>query len=163
MAYNYLSLVNQINRRLNEVELTSSNFSTATGFYSQAKDAVNSSVRYINQSEYNWPFNHVTQEDILTANILRYGNPDDAKVIDVNTFRIKESSTLGNSTRKLKILSYEEYLEKYIHFEYDEDNGLSGVPDFVFRTPSQEYGFRDERLEAQQRRYPCATLSVQDH
>ena len=43
MAYNYLSLVNQINRRLNEVELSSSNFATATGFYSQAKDAVNSS------------------------------------------------------------------------------------------------------------------------
>lgn len=140
MAYNYLSLVNQINRRLNEVELSSSNFATATGFYSQAKDAVNSSIRYINQSEYNWPFNHVTQEDILTENVLRYGNPDDAKVLDVNTFRIKESSTLGNSTRKLKILSYEEYLEKYIHFEYDEDNGSSGVPDFVFRTPSQEYG-----------------------
>ena len=39
MAYNYLGLVNQINRRLNEVELTSSNFSTATGFYGQAKDA----------------------------------------------------------------------------------------------------------------------------
>ena len=124
MAYNYLSLVNQINRRLNEVELSSSNFATATGFYSQAKDAVNSSIRYINQSEFNWPFNHVTQEEVL----------------DVNTFRIKESSTLGNSTRKLKILSYEEYLEKYIHFEYDEDNGSSGVPDFVFRTPSQEYG-----------------------
>ena len=33
MAYDFLELVNKINRRLNEVELTSSNFSTATGFY----------------------------------------------------------------------------------------------------------------------------------
>ena len=81
MAYNYLGLVNQINRRLNEVELTSANFDTATGFYSQAKDAVNSSIRYVNQTEYNWPFNHVTQEDVLTPNIMRYGNPDDSKTI----------------------------------------------------------------------------------
>ena len=29
MAYNYLGLVNEVNRRLNEVELTSSNFDTA--------------------------------------------------------------------------------------------------------------------------------------
>jgi len=140
MAYDYLGLVNQINRRVNEVELTTSNFATAKGFYSQAKDAVNASIRHINQTEYNWPFNHVTQEDVLTANVVRYGNPDDAKIIDANTFRIKEDSTLGNETRKLKILSYEEYLDKYIHYEYDADNSSSAIPIYVFRTPSQEYG-----------------------
>ena len=31
MAYDYIGLVNDINKRLNEVELTSSNFATATG------------------------------------------------------------------------------------------------------------------------------------
>ena len=35
MAYDFIGLVNEVNRRLNEVELTTSNFSTATGFYSQ--------------------------------------------------------------------------------------------------------------------------------
>ena len=55
MAYDFLGLVNDVNRRLNEVELTSSNFSSATGFYSQIKDSVNSSIRYINQSEFKWP------------------------------------------------------------------------------------------------------------
>ena len=49
MAYNYLGLVNEVNRRLNEVELTSSNFSTATGFYSQVKDSVNASIQEIDQ------------------------------------------------------------------------------------------------------------------
>ena len=140
MAYDFLGLVNKVNRRLNEVELTSNNFASAIGFYSQAKDAINASIRYINQNEYNWPYNHVTQEDVLTANTLRYGLPDDSKILDVNTFRIKESSSLNVQTNKLRVLSYEEYLEKYIHYEYDEDNGSSGVPDFVFRTPSQEYG-----------------------
>ena len=48
MAYNFLELVNEINRRLNEVELTTSTFTSATGFYQTAKDAVNSSMRHIN-------------------------------------------------------------------------------------------------------------------
>jgi len=45
MAYDYLGLVNDVNRRLNEVELTSSNFAAATGEYSMIKDAVNSAIR----------------------------------------------------------------------------------------------------------------------
>ena len=46
MAYEYLSLVNDVNRRLNEVELSSSNFATAAGFYSSAKDAVKAAIKY---------------------------------------------------------------------------------------------------------------------
>ena len=38
MAYDFLGLVNDVNKRLNEVELTSSNFGNAVGFYSAAKD-----------------------------------------------------------------------------------------------------------------------------
>ena len=33
MAYNYLDLVNEINRRLNEVELSTTNFLSSKGFY----------------------------------------------------------------------------------------------------------------------------------
>lgn len=55
MAYNYLNLVNEINRRLNEVELTSSNFATASGFYANIKDSVNSSIRDINNTHHGGP------------------------------------------------------------------------------------------------------------
>ena len=118
MAYNFLGLVNDVNRRLNEVELTSSNFDTAKGFYSHAKDAVNASIRHINQAQYQWPFNHVTQEEVLTAGTTRYSFPDDAKVIDFDSFRIKEDSTLGNSTVKLGLLDYDDYLQKCVDQEY---------------------------------------------
>ena len=77
MATTFLQLVNQVNRRLNEVELTSTNFASATGFYAHAKDAVNASIRYINQSEFEWPFNHNTQTTTLTANTSRYSFPAD--------------------------------------------------------------------------------------
>jgi hypothetical protein len=138
MAYDFLGLVNQVNRRLNEVELTTDNFATATGFYAHAKDAVNSAIRDINQIEYNWPFNHVEEEEDVSVNTMRYEFASDAKTVSMDTFRIKESSTLGVATKKLKHISYEEYLDKYIHLEYNNNN--TGVPDYVFRAPNLQYG-----------------------
>lgn len=138
MAYDFLGLVNAVNRRLNEVELSTSNFASATGFYSQAKDSINASIRYINQSEYEWPFNHNTEELTLTANTSRYAFPADAKVIDFQTFRIKENTSLGNATTKLSELSYEEYLDKYISQEYNSTS-IQGVPTKVVQAPNLHF------------------------
>ena len=140
MAYDFLGLVNDVNRRLNEVSLTSSNFDTATGEYGMIKDAVNSSIRYINQHEYEWPYNHVTAEETMTAGVVRYAFPADAKTLDFDSFRIKRNDTLGNDTKRLGILSYEEYLDKHVDIEYNTSANRS-MPDFVFRTPNQEFGF----------------------
>ena len=138
MAYDYIGLVNDINRRLNEVELTSSNFDTATGFYSFAKDAVNSAIRHINQEEFEWPWNHVEQTETLTAGEARYSYPYDAKTINLNTFRIKRDDTLNVETTRLKNISYEEWLDKYADFEYNSSTSTRGVPEFIARTPSRE-------------------------
>ena len=127
-----------MNRRLNEVELTSSNFATATGFYSQAKDAVNAAIRYLNQSEYFWAFNHNTQETTLTANTSRYAFPTDAKVINFNSFRIKENSTLGNATTRLREIAYEDYLDKFVDQEYSSSTG-QGVPTQVAKAPNLQF------------------------
>ena len=140
MAYNFLGLVNDVNRKLNEVELTSVNFDAATGFYSAAKDSVNSAIRFINQSAYEWPFNHVEAEDTLSAGDVRYALPSDVKTVDFDSFRIKRNNALGNDTRKLRIISYEDYLERFVDAEYSADTTIRGVPDYVFRTPSQQYG-----------------------
>lgn len=140
MAYNFLGLVNDVNRKLNEVELTSVNFDAATGFYSAAKDSVNSAIRFINQSAYEWPFNHVEAEDTLSAGDVRYALPSDVKTVDFDSFRIKRDNALGNDTKKLRIISYEDYLERFVDAEYSADTTIRGVPDYVFRTPSQQYG-----------------------
>ena len=108
MAYDYISLVNDINRRLNEVELTTSNFSTATGYYSFAKDSVNSAIRHVNQEEFEWPWNHVEETEVLAPGTARYGFPYDAKTINMNTFRIKRDDALNVGTCKLKVMAYEE-------------------------------------------------------
>ena len=141
MAYNYLGLVNDINRRLNEVELSTANFSTATGFYSFAKDAVNAAISHINQEEFEWPFNHVEETEVLLPGEVRYSMPYDAKTVNMNSFRIKRDDTLGVETVKLKVLNYEEYLDKYADSEYNSSTDTRTVPRYVVRAPSRELIF----------------------
>jgi len=140
-AYNFLGLVNDVNRRLNEVELTSANFATATGFYSSAKDSINSALQYLGQNQFEWPFNHFTKDQTLTAGTVRYAYPSDAKTIDFDSFRIKRNSTFNNTTQKLQIIAYEDYLENYLDDEYNTTNtSIRSLPKRVFRTPNQQYG-----------------------
>ena len=141
MAYNFLEIVNEINRRLNEVELNLTTFPTATGFYQTAKDAVNSSIRHINHEEFSWPWNHREEEETLTAGIVRYAYPEDAKLINLDSFRIKRNATLNVETKKLRALDYQEYLETFIDHEYNTSTGIRSVPTHVVRTPSQEFIF----------------------
>ena len=159
MAYDYIGLVNDVNRRLNEVELTTTNFGTATGEYSMIKDAVNASIRYINQHEYEWPFNHVTADETMTAGVVRYAFPTDAKTVDFDSFRIKRNATLGNDTKRIKIITYEEYLDKHVDIEYNTTDNRS-MPDFVFRTPNQEFGFVKNPDKAYEYAYEYYRLPV---
>ena len=139
MAYDFIGLVNDVNNRLNEVELDSSNFATATGYFSYAKDAVNASLRHIQQEEFEWPWNNLEYIETTSAGIVRYAYPNDAKTVNLNTVRIKRDATLNIGTRKLKNLSYEEYLEKYADNEYN--TGAQGMPTHVIRTAARELIF----------------------
>ncbi len=141
MAYDYISLVNDVNRRLNEVELNTSNFSAATGYYSFAKDSVNAAIRHIGQEEYEWPWNHVEETEVLAVGEVRYSMPYDSKTINMNTFRIKRDATLNVGTIKLKVLTYEEWLDKYADSEYNSTTNTYGIPEYVVRTPSRELIF----------------------
>ena len=167
MAYDFLGLVNDVNKRLNEVQLTSSNFDSAVGFYSAAKDGVNAAIRLINQEQFEWPFNHVTQEEYLTAGEVRYSYPSDAKTIDMDSFRIKRSTTFNNETKRLKILSYEEYLDKYVDYEYNSTESIRSLPDYVFRAPNFEFGVvpppkYDYELVYEYYRLPVDLISATD-
>lgn len=140
MAYNYLGLVNDINKRLNEVQLTASNFDSAIGFYANTKDSVNAAIRDINHAHDEWPFNHSVAEETLSAGITRYSFPSDANTVDFDSFRIIESASLGNGTASLSILSYDDYLHQYVNQEYSQTGEGRGVPAKVFHAPSLEYG-----------------------
>lgn len=139
MAYNYLELVNDLNRRVNETELDSTNFTSATGYYNTAKDAINSSIRLLNQETFQWPFNFIEHEEDLTIGTMRYDMPHNCKTMDFNTFRIKRSSTLGNATSLLKIMDYEEYLAKHVDDEYNTSTAVRGIPTHIIKAPGSQY------------------------
>jgi len=113
MAETFLTLTNKVITEINEVELTSSNFDTARGVQVQCKNAVNDSIRYINQKEYTFPFNHATETKTLTAGVVRYSAPTSTKLIDYNTVRIVKNTTLGNAGYRLKEMNYNDYLHKH--------------------------------------------------
>ena len=117
MAETYLTLTNKVIARLNEVALTSATFSSARGIQVQCQNAINESIRFINQREFNYPFNHETETKTVTAGVVRYSLPTSTKTVDYNTFRIVKDSTLGNNGYKLSLLDYNDYVNRVINQE----------------------------------------------
>ena len=114
MAETFLTHTNRVIARLNEVALTSSDFSSSRGIQTQCKNAVHEAVRYINQKEFQYPFNHSTKTQTLTAGTVKYSIPTDAKTVDYNTFRLVKDSDLGVSGGRLPILNYNDFVNAYI-------------------------------------------------
>lgn len=140
MAYNYLGLVNDAARRLNETALTSSNFSTAKGFYPTLKEAVNASIRHINQAHFFWPYNHNNEEIDLEAGVSRYSLAENAKYVDFGSFRVRRNTDLNIAQgKRLPQLTYSEYLDTYIDQEYETDSTRGGTPRNIVRTPNEEF------------------------
>jgi|TARA_R100000234_G_C4972621_1_gene166978 hypothetical protein len=114
MAESFLTHTNRVIARLNEVQLTSSDFSSSRGIQTQCKNAVNEAIRYINQKEFQYPFNHTVKTQTLTAGTVKYSIPTDAKTVDYNTFRLTKDSDLGTSGGRLRILDYNDYVNSSI-------------------------------------------------
>lgn len=132
MAYNYLELVNDVNRRLNEVPLTSSNFASATGYYSDVKGYVNSALNRVNREQFEWPFNHDTHTQTLIINQSRYAYQSDAKSVAFDTFRLKGSDTLNVSSKRLRIMDYEQYLNENPDQEFNPSDHAD-APEYIIR------------------------------
>ena len=114
MAETFLTHTNRVIARLNEVQLSSTDFTNSRGIQTQCKNAVNEAVRFINQKEFQYPFNHTTKTQTLTAGTFKYSIPTDAKTVDYNTFRLVKDSDLGTSGGKLRIIDYNDYVNSYI-------------------------------------------------
>ena len=132
MAETYLTLTNKVIARLNEVALTSSTFSSARGIQVQCQNAINESIRFINQREFNYPFNHATETKTVTAGVVRYTLPTSTKTVDYNTFRIVKDSDLGNSGYKLGLLDYNDYVNRVI----DQEDEISTTTTTTTHTDS---------------------------
>jgi|TARA_R110001592_G_scaffold35175_5_gene119951 hypothetical protein len=140
MASTYLTLCNLVIRRLNEVELTASDFATATGIQALVKDAVRSSIARINQMEFEWPFNAAEETDTLIVGQEEYVWPSFFKAVDWNTFQIQASTSLGSSFSTLKFIERDTWYKT--HRDADDTAGTAGrsIPLYVFPAHGSGYG-----------------------
>jgi hypothetical protein len=139
LAYNFLGLVNDVGNKFNEVDLTSANFAAASGYYADAKKAVNSAINRINFNQYEWPFNHMKVTLPLVINQIEYDYETSCNTVVMDSFRIKGDDLLNVNTRKLEILDYEEFLDKFADAEFRPEN-YQGVPEYVYRGRNLKFG-----------------------
>ena len=119
MALTFLSLTNDTITRMNEVVLTSSDFTASRGIQTQCKNAVNEAIRYINQREFGYSFNHASNSSTLTAGVARYSLPTSTKSLDYSTARIKKDTDLNVAGNNLTSLNYYEYIDNDYASEED--------------------------------------------
>tara|TARA_R110001632_G_scaffold27297_10_gene73326 strand:+ start:149 stop:835 length:687 start_codon:yes stop_codon:yes gene_type:complete len=135
----YVSLTNELLRRLNEVPLDAAGdgFDTVRNVQAAAKDAINSSLREVYQVGMEWPFLKTTYTQTLSAGTNEYVFPSDFSRVDWETFYIKGLSSENNAPQLLRVISYEEYLKSY---RPQDDTDRQAVPALVYQTFGDSFG-----------------------
>ena len=90
MATTYLELTNEVLRELNEIPLTSANFTSAVGLQQFVKDSINKSIFDIANEEPQLPFLAVGESG---ATDPFYGNVTVASVAGTRWYELKASSS----------------------------------------------------------------------
>lgn len=134
----YITLVNELLRRLNEVTINASDFDSVRNVQATAKDAINSAVREILQEAQEWPFTLVTYNQELTVGVGSYDFPSDYSKADWETFYLK--SLEGSEPSPLPAITYEMYLRMYR--PSDDSGGVDGYnkPTHVYKTQEDKFG-----------------------
>ena len=165
MATTFLELTNELLRELNEIVLTSSNFSAAVGIQAHAKDCINRAYLDIVNEEPQWPF-LATGESGTTDPM--YGNVsvettaatrwyelkaasssavNDYGSIDWNNFYVTTVGVSGETapyvSRNLNFITTEKWKDfrRTQENSDDADQATGGTPKFVIRSPdSRKFG-----------------------
>jgi len=140
MPSTYISLCNQVLRRLNEVEVAEGAFDSVTGVQALVKDAVKAAVAKINQAEFEWPFNAAEETDTLVVGQEEYTWPSFYKIADWNSFQIQEDTALGVSFTTLKYIERDEWYKNHRDNDYASGTDGISVPRFVFPSHGNGYG-----------------------
>lgn len=177
MGSTYLTLTNNVLRRFSDVELNSSNFASATAYHAYVKDVVNNTVRQIEQSERQWPFNHQEYTETLALNTREYALPSvtdgdafDTEEVDWESFFLVKDDALDPpiKEKKLIFLDYDEYMENYRAKSYNVDTSISTarVPTHIYRAQSGKWGVQLPPDKLYQVRFECwgypSALSAHD-
>lgn len=120
----FIDLVNKVCARLNEVPLTTGNFNSALGFYQQAKEAVNTSIRDILRRYQTWPFIYRRASIVLVPGQANYDySASTGNVVGWDSWQVNRNDGLLVSQQSLVNVDYLQYLQ-YIYV-----NDIQAQPD----------------------------------
>jgi hypothetical protein len=159
MATTYLTLVNEVLREINEIPLTSSNFSSAVGIQAFVKESINRSINDIANEEPQLPFFAVAASGETDP---FYGNVTVASVAGTRWYTLKASSSsittdyasidwddfysttinvsgetapyVSQSLKFITLTDWRRYLRDSENSD-DADAQTYGVPKYVIRSP----------------------------
>lgn len=138
----YLTLVNELLRRLNETTLDTAGdgFTTVRNLQAIAKDAINSSIREIMQVSQEWPFLLTTRTETLTAGTGTYSWQTNTSKVDWDSFYLKILTSKDNEPTKLSTINYNDYLRIYRPIE--DRSGTTGrtTPQIIYKTQERKFG-----------------------
>ncbi len=142
MATTYVTLVNKVLTRMNEVNLDTAGdgFDSVRNVQALAKEAVNSAVRMILQDTQEWPFLKTTYTQTLTAGTRQYDFPADMATVDWDTFYLKKLASKSNAPTVLKPISYEEYIQTHRSVDDNGDAAGDGAPIYGYQTYEEKFG-----------------------
>jgi len=96
VATTYLVLTNRILRELNEVEMTSTTFSSSRGIQTAVKDFVNKSIHDIYNEGAELPLLHTSTTQVLQAGDAEYAFPSDMRRVDFESFFLRPTELITN-------------------------------------------------------------------
>lgn len=131
MPSTFIDLTNKLLRKVNDVEIAVSDFSSVRGVQATAKDSIVATVQEINTKRADWPFNATEATEVLVAGKTEYPWPADFNSADWSSFQILADPVLGVSYRNLDMITREQWY-KYGK-DLDDEAGAEGrsIPDFV--------------------------------
>ena len=106
MATTYLTLTNRVLRELNEVEMTSTTFSSSRGIQTAAKDFINKAIHDIYNEGAELPLLHTTTTQALTTGDGEYAFPNDMRRVDFESFFLKPTELITNGEFTSNITSW---------------------------------------------------------
>ena len=139
MSSSFLDLTNKTLRRLNEVEISQSDFSGVRGVQALAKDAIRASVAKINQAEFEWPFNASEHTQLLVKGQEEYSWPTYFKTVDWNSFQLQKDESLGVDYTGLGFINRDKWYADHRDEDYAAGSAGRTTPTSVF--PSHGMGF----------------------
>lgn len=141
MALTYLGLVNTVLTRLNEVNLTSSNFASADGFHAAVKEAVNAAIFQINHQQFEWPFNFSSGSQLCTVGTFEYSLPADCKTVDWESFYVNADLSLPIPTpaKFLESMDGQHFRQTRLINNLNDGSAGYNVPQWVARTQNTKF------------------------